>query len=334
MKCETENINQVVPLHFNEDDILTEYAPSIAAALRHISQQRTLLNVSTIVKEHLSKIFPDTNSDCVFHDCEMGVLWRENTSDEWSCDIGLIGAVAKSRNPSAIPITNDDPRYEPKYDPFDPENAICLAMHPLLGRKERVNAVLILFRDEKKPFFPKELFVFSYFSEQIEIIFETLSLEQISETANKSINKADLLYDPKALAAHREGNTYGIPIVFPKLTSRYRLIVSHILTMALAMYICTVKINLHASGPAMISSSRISYISSPFDGVVENTIVEPGQHVEKGQPILYLKADREKSELEKAENEFNSMLALRLLRPTDNSVEEKTAAALTDESQI
>lgn len=319
----------VTSIHASRSSVLSSNADSLASAIRHISQQRSLSDLATITIKHLVLLLPDFDAQCVFHDNESKSLWREGESDEWQSDQGLVGYVARTKKPLCVSNASSNPLYDKTIDPISSGRETNLAMHPLSGYDGNVNAILVLVADNGVLFTSENLFLLEFFSQRVELVFEAVSLEQIGKNSEASENLVNSVFDANALQAYREGNLYGEPIIYPSLGWKYSYLVYIGVLVALLVYASITRINVYASGDGIIMSSDLIHVAAPYDGVVELISVRPGQQVKKGELLISMAAHSEYYQLANAETYFKSMLLARLGDPANADLEENTAAALS-----
>jgi membrane fusion protein (multidrug efflux system) len=115
--------------------------------------------------------------------------------------------------------------------------------------------------------------------------------------------------------AQQEGDLLRIS---PKWT-RWTYWVLLALLVAAALYSVLGTIPEYASGPAMVKVEGRSDLTTEVPGIVASVDVQPGQHVEAGQPLVSFLSQEETATLERIQREFELQLVRVLQDPADES---------------
>jgi len=104
----------------------------------------------------------------------------------------------------------------------------------------------------------------------------------------------------------------------------YRIILAA--AAAALLYIACFDVSEYASGVGFVRVEGRRSIVSAYGGMVEAVLVQPGQHVEKGQILVTLTAHMEESELKRASAEYSLHLAALLRDPGDAAAKAQLAS--------
>jgi multidrug efflux pump subunit AcrA (membrane-fusion protein) len=94
------------------------------------------------------------------------------------------------------------------------------------------------------------------------------------------------------------------------------------------VFACAFRVCEYASGPGVVRLTNARAVTVARGGIVEALLVEPGQEVEEGAPLLQLNDAEEVAELARIEAELESNLA-RLLRDPGNSSAKEAMTGLS-----
>lgn len=137
---------------------------------------------------------------------------------------------------------------------------------------------------------------------------------------------AEQLFRSEAIAHHEGGEKLGDVLRLDPKWSRITGTLLGAAVLGFFLFIALVGVDDYASGPVVIRVDGRRMITSTTATAVEAVLVSAGQWVEQGQEVVRLKDAEEKSELLRAERDFDNQL-LRVLRdPNDHGAKESLSA--------
>jgi multidrug resistance efflux pump len=134
------------------------------------------------------------------------------------------------------------------------------------------------------------------------------------------------IFRREALEHHIRGRAEGDILRFDTrwLTWTHRIV---LLALAATLaYVVVFDVSEYASGKAFVRVEGRRAVTAAYSGTVEAVLVQPGQHVEKGQVLVTMTAQMEQAELRRATEEFNLNLAALLRDPGDHSAKQSLAS--------
>ena len=111
----------------------------------------------------------------------------------------------------------------------------------------------------------------------------------------------------------------------------YRVLLACVL--ACAVFISVGKLDEYATGPAVIRIEGRIELTAPVTGTIEGVIAQPGERVERGQPLLRYHSSSERAELARLDREHDA-LVLRLLRDPGDTEASAALAMLAGELEL
>src|SRR5262252_6033924 len=91
------------------------------------------------------------------------------------------------------------------------------------------------------------------------------------------------------------------------------------MTIAGLLYLTLGRLNIYASGPAVVRALRRTDVASPTAALVEEVAVLPGQTVRAGDVLVKLESASQSAELERVTRDFEDQLASTLRDPLDEA---------------
>lgn len=136
------------------------------------------------------------------------------------------------------------------------------------------------------------------------------------------------LFRAEALAHHEgSGDELGDVIRFEPKWSRIAASVVGLGVLAFFLFIALIGVDDYASGPIVIRVEGRRMVTASTMTSVEAVLVQPGARVEANQELLRLKSDEEKSEVARAEKDFDNQM-LRILRDPNDQMAKEALATL------
>jgi len=133
------------------------------------------------------------------------------------------------------------------------------------------------------------------------------------------------LFRQEALEHHGRGDVQGSLLQLTPLWARAAYWSVLGLSLTLGIGLAFVQINEYAEGPVIIQVKGLEDITSTAAGRVSRLLVKPGQWVRAGDPLVELYAQDEAAEMARADQEFRTQLASRLMDPLNSSTQQSLA---------
>jgi membrane fusion protein (multidrug efflux system) len=152
----------------------------------------------------------------------------------------------------------------------------------------------------------------------------------VNEEAERSPSS---VFRPEAIEHHigalQDGQVLRLPTTWARLAFWLLLLV---LVVSLA-YASLGTLYEYASGPAVVHIEDRATLTATIAGTVAKVLVQPGQHVTAGQPLVQFVADQESAELSRIAKEFDLNLS-RLLRDTTDQTARQSLASLRAQREL
>lgn len=134
------------------------------------------------------------------------------------------------------------------------------------------------------------------------------------------------LFRAEAVAHHQASNELGDVLRLNPIWSRVAASVLGVAVLAFFVFIAVIGVDDYASGPIVIRVEGRRMITATSSTAIDGVSVKAGDWVEQGAEVLRLKDAEERSELLRAEKDFDNQL-LRVLRdPSDHVAKEGLAS--------
>jgi membrane fusion protein (multidrug efflux system) len=137
-------------------------------------------------------------------------------------------------------------------------------------------------------------------------------------TAAQLRGETDNLFREEALAHHRAGDAFGGALL--DLTSRWTAWVTWLLlgvVVAGGLFVALGSVHQYAEGPAVVRAIDRDDVTASFAGTLDAVLVQPGQAVRRGAPLVRFNDAVERAELAQLDKAFELQLIQRLRDPAD-----------------
>lgn len=305
---------------------------TIVEVARRVALQRDLDSAGALTVEAIREVVEADRAYYLIYDAEHEVLFSGDPGSrsfrEESAAVGLVSFVARTGRALLRDRMGDDPRYEKEAD--DPEGTgreRFLAV-PVKGSSRKVLAALVAVREPgKPPYSDRDLVNLEILADQVASAFSQLALQaQIDKELKRrerEMREGTLdVFREQAVEhyMHGQGTDGDVLRISPRWTSWVFWLLLGLLGSA-ALYSVVGTLNEYASGPAVVRMEGNRELTATTAGVVSSISVEPGEVVERGQPLVLFYGAQELAELQRIEREFELQLLNRLRNPSDRSAE-------------
>jgi multidrug efflux pump subunit AcrA (membrane-fusion protein) len=257
---------------------------------------------------------------------------RHDLDAEHPAHRGLCGFVARAGTLVQASPARSDPRYVQALDnPLGREDDHLLLV-PIVGEDGRVFGVLAAARASNRVGFSEdEIEVATTFALHVVSIFRELDLrsrvnEVIHDRGRHFRGQAAQLFRLEAIEHSEQGRRYGDLLELDDRWSTWGKYVLVSLFIFLPFALSVARVHDTATGPAIIRGERAEEVVAPVDGMVADVLVEEGERVTVGQPLLQLATQEELAELRRAESEWKGLLLRRLEDPRDSAAQQRLVA--------
>ncbi len=279
-----------------------ELAPTIYSWVRRLALQADLQTADRVLRDALLEITSSLAISIVYPGQDG--LWTLGTDDEIPKDATPIIACAQARRALIASHT---------------------ALIPIVTTSECVG-VIILTRNPRNPgYLPVEQIAMIGLTRESASILHHLAVQHLQKAEEAKLDKGSL-YRGEALEAHRtKGNEGALVQLSPSWVKRaYPLLIGAILIAAAFSIFITVPTYSTGSGFIQIDGAQVS---AQQGGTVDVVLVQPGQAVLAGTPIVRLSAQAEMDELAAARTEHNGTLEQMLFDATDEQLKKQLHAS-------
>lgn len=271
-----------------------ELGPTIYSWVRRLALQADLTTADRVMRDALLEI-SSSLAVTIIYPGQDG-LWTLGEDQEIPKEAGPIVAVAQARR--AVIATHT-------------------ALIPIVTTTETI-AVILLTRNPRNPAYqPIEQLAMLGLARESAAIFHHLVVQHMLKATELQADKGSL-YRPEALEAHRGKTTEGAPIhISPAWVRRaYPLLLGTVVVAAI--FTIFIKVPTYSSGRGLVILPG-STVTTPAMGTIDEVMVQPGQAVAKGAPILRLKSAGELDELANAKKDLeNARRAFMVDRSDEN----------------
>jgi multidrug efflux system membrane fusion protein len=143
-----------------------------------------------------------------------------------------------------------------------------------------------------------------------------------AEQATAAQTPAPQLFRKEALEHHARPEAQGTLLHLSPLWARTTYWIVLVLVVTAGVALALVDIYDYATGPVFIQVKGLEDVISTAGGKVSRVLVQRGQQVKAGQPLVELSASVESVERERIEQEFRTQLAATLLNPLNTSAQQ------------
>lgn len=133
------------------------------------------------------------------------------------------------------------------------------------------------------------------------------------------------IFRDAALESHRNGAGGGRPLHIVSGWTRWAMRACLLLIVAGFAFSTTAQVGEYAQGTAVVRREGRSVVTTPVAGTVRSIEVRPGQRVEAGQVLVRLDDAAQRSDLERAEGEYEQRLVELLRFPASDTRRERLA---------
>lgn len=281
-----------------------ELAPSIYSWVRRLALQNDLPTADRVLRDALAEL-TSSLAVAIIYPGEDG-LWTLGGDDEIPPDAAPIVACAQARR--ALVASHH-------------------ALVPIVTSSETVG-VLVLTRNPRNPgYLPVEQLAMVGLARECAAVMHHLAVTHLQHESEINADKGSL-YRGEALEAHRTRGNEGVLVnLSPGWVRRtYPILVIAIL--AAIGFSVFIRVPTYSSGQAVVVIEG-TQITASQGGTVDRVLVEPGQAVVDGAPIVRLTAQAELDELTAAQTEFDSATQQYLFDQTDEQVKKSLTAGYT-----
>jgi multidrug resistance efflux pump len=302
---------------------------------RRVAAQGDLAGAGELLQLALAEAVTADRTYCLLYDPADQTLWSRGTgldpeARQESPAVGLVSFVARTGQPVRTENLTADPRYERQADdPLGPAGLPGAAGGPLLAVPVRsgdgaVLAVLCAVRNAgRRPFTADETAEVEQLAEAVALPLDQLVRESRLEAAGRAHERllrerTTDLFREEAVEHYlgtdgREGDWLRISPRWMRAT--FWLLVAFVA--AALLYSVVGTLDEHATGPAVVRLSGRTEVTADQPGTVAAVLVQVGERVAAGAPLVRFASAREAAELARLEREWELQLVDRLRDPAD-----------------
>ncbi|HYH98229.1 efflux RND transporter periplasmic adaptor subunit, partial [Hyalangium sp.] len=133
------------------------------------------------------------------------------------------------------------------------------------------------------------------------------------------------LFREEALAHHARPEARGSLLQLSPLWARGTYWVLVVLVVCGGVMLSLVDINDYGQGPTFIQVKGLEDVAATVGGRVSRVLVQRGQRVKAGDPLVELYSNTEKAERERVAQEFRTQMAALLINPLNTSARQAVA---------
>jgi multidrug efflux system membrane fusion protein len=133
------------------------------------------------------------------------------------------------------------------------------------------------------------------------------------------------LFREEALAHHARPEARGSLLQLSPLWARSTYWVLVVLVLCGGVMLSLVDINDYGQGPTFIQVKGLEDVAATVGGRVSRVLVQRGQRVKAGDPLVELYSNTEKAERERVAQEFRTQMAALLINPLNTSARQAVA---------
>jgi multidrug resistance efflux pump len=284
------------------DPIAIPLPPELAAPvydwLRRLALQADLAGADKLLRDAFADLTSSLSCLIIYSGPEG--LHTLGATDEMPKDESPIVAVARSRR------------------------ALCtthIAYVPIATSTETM-AVVVLTRNSRQPAFNMvDQVTMAGLARESASVMHHLVVQHLQRRGEQESDKKSL-YRPEALESHRRRGHEGVVAELSPSWVRRTYWVLLVIIIAAIIFATFVKVPTYSSGTGIVQFDG-EKVTSSTPGTVAEVLVENNQAVHKGDVILRLKADKEKSDLRSAEIELRTTLEQYLFDPSDEQIKKQ-----------
>lgn len=134
------------------------------------------------------------------------------------------------------------------------------------------------------------------------------------------------IFRQEALSHHARPEAQGTLLQLSPMWARSTYWVLVALVLCGGVGLALVDINDYGQGPALIQVKGLEEVSAPVGGRVSRVLVQRGQQVKAGEPLVELYSNTEQAQQERVAQEYRAQMAALLANPLDSAARQAVAS--------
>lgn len=347
-KLPTDNIHALLESALTRPSSAAPEAPSelnprkvkaILEQVRRIATLSDLKAVARAVQSALIDLVGATRTRCLYYDEESGEAWLGSSEGEnFSASRGISGLVLRTGRSLILTEVGDHPGWDKTVDDPNGNKRDRFIAHPVLGRDQRVHALIVAIRSGDKPAFTAEDVntVAMFATEWGPFIDQLARVEEAKQSAAEEADPGDarhIFRHDAIVHMVRGGNRGDVVRVHPGwINSAYWIMIAAVI-MGLG-FAAFAQIPQFSSGQGVVRFTGREDVISYRGGTVTDVMVNRGDRVRPRQILARLDDNSEESERAAFEVNFKKKVAAYLLAPGNNGAKEALSQVMTQREQI